>query len=489
MDLNDIESAFFERLFPVEMDVPINAILHSVGASIEMVVTPRIDQNGRFLLEYANAAPHVPEAKNDWFQWGDDAFGTHPVLEQAWMNHNLCSLTLRRSVMLCPTQAEWTIDVEVTHPDNNFRGRLALARNRVKLEDTPIHETRFSVSDFPDCMFPGPRFLAPPVDAVRKALENLLPPGSAVNIQLPPREIILESGDGWIMKLTKEDSLSRGLTNHTGVITRSGGKGYSIDDLQKALEGLTLFLAFVRGDYCHPTAVIGYVDSGEEWGLRPTWGRIGHFKGEPRHRQNWFVNSYDVALSTYLERLFPKFWQTWSPHQEEVGEAIDLYVRSGHSLRNGNPGSAISESYAGLESLAGVCRNMTISNNSAQEIAQVLQQYDVPLRMIDQLPSQQFGQLARDIDIHCQSGTGVDLLNKVRNYIPHPLARRTSATIKADIHEALRDGRVLRQVYLHDLSQFYFEHLLLAHCGYGQTAGSKLFGRYRPLLAEDNPDG
>ena len=489
MDLNDIEREFFERLFPVEMDVPINATFHSDGTPIEMVVIPRIDQNGRFLLEYANATPHMAETKNGWIQWGDDAFGTHPVLEQAWMNHDLCSLTLRRSVMFSQTQAEWTVGVEVVHADSNFRGHIALARNRVILEEGLLQEAHFSISDFPDFVMGTLSPLTRQDEEARKMLEILIPTGATIIIQPPPRRIVLESGDGWFVRLTKDVGGSRGLVSHTGVVTRSDGEKYGIDDLERVLEGLKLFVAFVRGDYCLPTAVIGYASDGDERSWRPIWGLVGRLADEPHRRLNWFVNPYDVPLGGHLEALFRGFWKMWSSHREQVDRAIDLYLQSGHSRRNGNPGSAITESYAGLETLAGVCRNMTIDNNSAQEIDQVLQHYDVPLRMIDQLPSQQFGQLARDIGIDCKSGTGVDLLNKVRNYIPHPLARRTSAAIKSDIHEALRDGRVLRQVYLHDLSQFYFEHLLLAHCEYGQTAGSKRFGRYRPLLAEDNPDG
>ena len=489
MDLNDIESEFFERLFPVEMDVPINAILHSDGTSIEMVVTPRIDQNGRFLLEYANATPHMPETKNGWFQWSDDAFGTHPVLEQAWMNHDLCSLTLRRSIMLSQTRAEWSVDVEVVHADSNFRGRLALGRNRVTLEEGLVQEARFSVSDFPDFVMGTLQIPTRQAEEARKILEILIPTGATVSIQPPPRRITLESRDGWILRLTRDASPSRGLVSHTGVVTRYDGEQYEIDDLETVLEGLKLFFAFVRGDYCLPTAVIGYASDGDESSWRPIWGCVGRLADEPHRRLNWFVNSYDMPLGTYLETLFPGFWEMWSSHREQVDRAIDLYLQSGCSRRNGNPGSAIAESYAGLETLVGVCRNKTIDNNSAQEIDQVLQQYAVPLRMIGELPSQQFGQLARDVGIDYKSGTGVDLLNKVRNYMPHPLARGTSATIKADIHEALRGGRVLRQVYLHDLSQFYFEHLLLAHCGYAQAEGSKRFGRYRPLLAEDNPAG
>lgn len=489
MDLNDIESEFFERLFPVQMDVPINATFNRDGTSIEMVVTPQIDQGGRFLLEYTNATPHLPESKNGWVEWGDDAFGTHPVLEQAWMNHDICSLTLRRSVMLCQRQAEWTVGVEVMHADSNFRGRLALDRNRVTLEEEPLQEARFSISDFPDFVIGSFHPLTRQAEQARKMLEILIPTGATVNIQPPPRRITLESGDGWVVRLTKDAGGSRGLVSHTGVVTRCDGEKYEIDDLETVLEGLKLFFAFVRGDYCLPTAVVGYTSDGDERSWRPIWGIVGRLAGEPRRPLNWFVNPYDVPLGGHLETLFRGFWEMWSPHREQVNRAIDLYVQSGHSRRNGNPGSAITESYAGLETLAAVCRDMTIDNNSAQEIDQVLQQYGVPLRMIDQLPSQQFGQLARDIGVDDETATGIDLLNKVRNYIPHPLARRTSAEIKSDIHEALRGGRVLRQVYLHDLSQFYIEHLLLAHCGYPNTAGWRSFNRYRPLLAEDNPTG
>ena len=402
MDLNDIESEFFERLFPVEMEVPINATLNSDETSIEMVVIPQIDQSGNFLLEYTNAAPHMAKTKNGWVQWGDDGFGTHPVLEQAWMNHDLCSLTLRRSVMFSQTQAEWTVGVEVVHAGSDFRGRLALARNRVILEDGLLQEAHFSISDFPDFTMGTFHPLTRQAEEARKMLAILIPTGATVSIQPPPRNIVLESKDGWMITLTKDVGGSRGSVSHTVVVTRCDGAKYEIADLEMVLEGLKLFFAFVRGDYCLPTAVIGYAYDGDERSWRAIWGLIGRFAGESRRQLNWFVNPYDMPLGSRLETLFRGFWEMWSSHREQVDRAIDLYVQSGHSRRNGNPGSAITESYAGLEILAGVCRNITIDNNSAQEIDQVLQHYDVPLRTIDHLPSQQFGQLAQDIGVDCK---------------------------------------------------------------------------------------
>ena len=87
------------------------------------------------------------------------------------------------------------------------------------------------------------------------------------------------------------------------------------------------------------------------------WGRVAQFPDAQQKRLNWFVNSQDIPEGVYLEELFPKFWERWCEKSTEISEAIDLYVRSATSRRNGNRLGAISESYAALEILASLVQS------------------------------------------------------------------------------------------------------------------------------------
>ena len=51
MQFNGLESLFFDRILQAELDVPINAVLSVGGETIEMVIVPKIDGRGRFILD------------------------------------------------------------------------------------------------------------------------------------------------------------------------------------------------------------------------------------------------------------------------------------------------------------------------------------------------------------------------------------------------------------------------------------------------------
>ena len=80
--------------------------------------------------------------------------------------------------------------------------------------------------------------------------------------------------------------------------------------------------------------------------------------------------------------------------------------------------------------------------------------------------------LCRDLNVGNYQGPY--LLNTVRSYVPHPLERGTAAEVKSR-HISYLDDDPMNYVYLHDLSQFYFEYTFLKLCGYS-------LGDYRPLL-------
>ena len=214
-------------------------------------------------------------------------------------------------------------------------------------------------------------------------------------------------------------------------------------------------------------------------------GRLGPFNADQKPGPKWFGNDHIGLTGHFLEVFYPKFWAKWSAKDEEIGEAIDLYVRSKYTLQNGNPIGSLAESYAALETLAGLTTSRTIGGNSHIDIDQALEENKVPLRLVNvaSLKTTYFLDACDRLEIG--SYKGAYLLNKVRNFVPHPLKPKTNAEIKPEIRDFLRGNRQ-PLAYLHDLSQFYFEHLFLAYCGpefHPQEVGEE---RYRRLLAEIN---
>ena len=332
--------------------------------------------------------------------------------------------------------------------------------------------------NFPDFMnglsFPDPTLLS----KMQELVDNELPDGWGFQLNPPPRRIILDSGEGWFVTITKDETKTRGSITHTGVITGHDGRVHTLDELTDILTGLGSFFAFASGYHCFPTVTIGY-----GYGGKPMWGRAARFPYARSKPLNWFINSHDVPLGGYIEGLFPKFWTKWKVKSREISEAIDLYIRSATSSENGNPVGAIGESYAGLEALSSLIRGKTIIGRSAEAIDAVLKQKGIPRRCLKELNLPVFERLGNMLND--DSIRGVFLLSKMRNYGPHPLKMGTPADIKPDLHDVSHnDARSLH--YLHDLCQFYFEHLFLAYCDYGDTQAKSEFGTFRPLLAELN---
>ncbi len=133
--------------------------------------------------------------------------------------------------------------------------------------------------------------------------------------------------------------------------------------------------------------------------------------------------------------------------------------------------------------MASLTSGETIDRNSAGKIDHELSKYDVPLRLVSDLSVASFSEVCDELRVG--SYKGAYLLNKIRNYAPHPLDTTKNAGIKSEVQAFLR-GRRVPLVYLHDLSQFYFEHLFLSYCGFEHTRSRMEFGRYRQLLAEIN---
>ena len=479
IELSSLESAFFARLIQIQLDIPAHGVLTYQSESLEMVVVPKIDQDGQFVLDYFNASPFIPPSEEGIITFTDHSIvGTHPLLEKAWLSDDPVTLQLRVSPLPPGRQRIMTFPARVQYADTNHSGRIVLWQNKLQLVDQPIKASRFSLLGFPAFLIGDFLHDLAKVQQVRESVKDLLPDGWTVNP--PPKEtkVVLQSGDGWEISLTKHQNTLRGSSSHEGHIARSDGSDYGLDDLETLLQGLQSFFTFVKGDYCFPTVVIAF--SG---GNHPVWGRIGSILGSSPNRENWFKNNLSAPEGHLLEYLFPKFWKRWIERKDEIKTAIDLYATSKHSQQNGDPLGGLAGSYAALETLASLTSGETIDRNSAGKIDHELSKYDVPLRLVSDLSVASFSEVCDELRVG--SYKGAYLLNKIRNYAPHPLDTTKNAGIKSEVQAFLR-GRRVPLVYLHDLSQFYFEHLFLSYCGFEHTRSRMEFGRYRQLLAEIN---
>ena len=480
MELNALEKTFFDDILRLELDVPINATLTVQDESIDMIVVPEITNDGHFEFKFYNASPYHPQAENGVLTFTENEFfGVHPSLETAWLRDEVVKLTLKKSVSFPPQENTFDIKAEVLYAGLGHTGRLALDRNMVSLQESAFTETRFSLMNFPDFKggysFPDPAFFA----NAQKFADDELPDGWSFTLKGPPSRITLDGDEGWYVAITKEETETRGSVTHTGVIAFRDKRAYSTDTLTEILTGLGTFFAFVAARHCFPTVVVGYNEE-----RRPVWGRVARFSDAKPKPLNWFLNnSQDIPQGAYLETLFPKFWEKWKLKSKEVSEAMNLYIRSTTSRHHGNILGAIGESYAALETLASLVQGKTIGPGGATKIHRALDDKRIPWRFTRDLAPQIFAKMGEVLNE--KSGQGIALVEAIRHYGHHPLKLGTQAEIKADLHD-ISQREALLLVYLHDLSQFYFEHLFLAYCGFGDTEAKKEFGCFRPLLAQLN---
>ena len=221
-----------------------------------------------------------------------------------------------------------------------------------------IRVARFSLVGFPDFIVDNSPHDLAKAKETWESVKHLFPEGWTVRPPSRETEVVFQTGDGWEIKLTKQPNKLRGMVNHEGVVRRMDGSEYQEDDLEGLLEGIGNFFAFVTGDYCHPTVIIGYSSD-----HNPVWGRVGRFADNSRTPVNWFNNDCEQLTGYYLEDLFSRFWDKRSEKSKEIDEAIGLFLRSSNTLQNGNPIGALAESYAALETLASLTSGKTIKGD------------------------------------------------------------------------------------------------------------------------------
>ena len=469
MKLNDLESKFFGRILNVELDVPVLATLEYEENTFGIIVVPSIDSYGHFRLNYYNAPPYEPETQYDESGMGtkgwseSEMLGTHPVLERAWLNSDPVTVQLQTSQMLFEPQIKPKLDAKVLYAGSGHRGALRLDRNQVMVQKSSLTKAEFCIVGFPDFETPEKQWssIAGIGEMERGMLGDVaskLEDGAKIKIHPSPHHIVLDSSDGWNITFTKDERQTRDLVSHTGLVKRSDGSEYGTNELGDVLQGLKYFFAFSAGVYCHPTVVIGY-DSQNQL----VWGEVGQFETDRHHPVNWFRNANSDPFGTYLEELFPRFWQKWRQKKSEVIAVIECYVHSNAMRKAGVPNDAVAKSYAGLEILASLMLGKTIGKRSHKEIYKVLSEHEIPHSCLNSSETPVITRLLKDLNVN--EAKGPHLLNTVRNYVAHPLDRNTPAEVKEEYLNYL-DAYPMHYVYLHDLSQFYLEYAFLKFFGY-----------------------
>ncbi len=461
MKLNGIEQRFFADVLQADLDAPVTATLKVDDDEFSVMVIPQFSQNKYFEFRYFGTPAYTPQDESGVVSFGGShIFGVHPVMESAWNNQEVVDLEFtERPAAVAPFRPIIgpTVQAKVLVVEPAHKGRLGVHKNQIKKEDSTLKQVVFSLVDFSD--FEKFEHITEHIARqmnIRESLETIrkeFPDAVEVRIVRPAR-ISLQAGHGWEVTLTKDAEQTRNHTSHSGLITRTDGREFEIDDVDDLLEGLNCFFAFVSCAYRHPTAIIGEDSQG-----KAVWGKIGKFDLMPRST-NWFDNDSNRPATVYLESLFPKFWEQWHKHPDELTSIIESHINGKAMQQAGLSKEALTASYTGLELLAAV-----VLNNSKNDIANVckaLARHCIPHLHLDPSKTPITAQLANNLG---KGNSGPRLIYDIRNYVTHP-QDRSANTIKQAYLEHL-DDTYSPYFYLNDLCQFYLEYLLLIGlCGW-----------------------
>ena len=470
MKMNRLETKFFGEVLGVELDVPVHATLDYRDTSLEMIVVPTIAAQGYLSFKYYNATPYEPEQEvgpdGNLFttQTLDEFLGTHPLLEDAWHRHAAVRLDLKPSHGPIFPRTNSTLDARVLYASNGSRGVLVLDTNQVVLDISALRKAEFSITGFADFRTPEKQWssIAGVMGGQERPLQDTadkLGDGARLRLSPTPHNIVMDTGEGWIITMSKDESPGKDIVSHTGVVQKRDGTGFSIDELREVLEGAKYFFAFTMAQYCFPSVVIGYDAVGNV-----TYGEPGEFGAHRQNTLNWFHHDRDTPWGRNLERFFPRFWRRWQSNRDELIAVIDAYVSSQEMRRAGILRDAVAKSCGGLEILAGLALERTVRNTAKEDFDKVLRCYKIPHRQLVAAANPVTQKLCSDLNI--PGDNGAHLLVDVRNYVTHPLDK--NPVIKPG-HLRYVDGDLAHYVHLHDLSQFYLEHVLLRFCGFGVT--------------------
>ena len=203
---------------------------------------------------------------------------------------------------------------------------------------SPLQSVQFSIVNFPEFLGMQNQYIE--VNGERQLCGK-------VQLVATPWSISITAGPNLSKKLkTLENDGGYALT-HTGIIERSDGGTFSVEDVENLLSGLRLFLSFVRGASCGLTCIEGKDQKGER-----SWVKWGSTYTMP-----WrYVNSCAGDRPTrfqILSEAFPGFWGLFGQQPGVLNQPLSLglyWYLCANESNSVSPGLILTQ--AALERLA-----------------------------------------------------------------------------------------------------------------------------------------
>ena len=328
------------------------------------------------------------------------------------------------------------------------RGTLIPARQPVNVLDTgvPLRLLHFSILNFPE--FYGNQMKSNIDEGTYTAIPHTKIEASDWCVEVTGVQNI------WDLVKTLKRERGYGVT-YNGVITRSDGADFTVEEVETLLTALRTFFSFARGTSCSLALVEGKGQYGRRSWIR--WG--AHHVAPWNNRQSWFRQHGGDDI---LSELFPRFWCLFESEDEwkrTILRTIDWYLLSNESAIH----VGIILTQAALERLSNqILRRRRSSRESTGEfIEKALQKLNLESGIpssCEELPKNQDWQ------------TGPHALVDIRNDLVHPNVKLGDVSIYAH-HDAW------------NLGQWYIEMMLLSKLGYQGWYVNRLASRHKETEA------
>lgn len=339
--------------------------------------------------------------------------------------------------------AEWSIGA------GKISGTLVTCQGpcTVLLTKERLHSVEFVVLNFP-LVFGGQNRVIWTQDKLRLLVYSFVAgPWQIEMTQVPDLEAIdqtLKNDGGYAV-------------TYTGTCSRSDGEAFTIEDAERLLEVLRLFLSFARGAFCSVPLRAGVDANGNK-----IWEQWGDQLVDPQPTKPYSVISWFSTMhGEILPQVFPGFWRCLndSKWEDAMRIAIYWYLRSNAGGRGAGIDGGLILSQAALERLSYVQCGLPEPKPKASDlIRKAFKNLHIPLG----IPSscQKLFSLAQVNNWQ----DGPHALIEVRNALVHP-------------KQKYKD---LSYFEAWNLSQYYIELMLLRLCEYkGYYANRLKLGRWQ----------
>ena len=205
----------------------------------------------------------------------------------------------------------------LSRPYSTGRATLTPVRLPADVFDkkSPIKSVRFGILNFQKFYGSQDRWIETGPHSIRAPRVKLEASDWSVEI----------SGVMGLEDVLKELNRDRGYGfTYDGVITRTDGTTFSVEEVDPLLEELRMFLSFVNGNYCSLALVEGEDEHGEQ-----TWVRWGsHYVESWKPTRTWFLR---YTGGDTMAELFPKFISLFESEdlpRKSLAQVIDWYLQS-----------------------------------------------------------------------------------------------------------------------------------------------------------------